>query len=227
MKKPNQIVDPILNVVYPPPEAVVPQLYTIRQLALATIKMYESTNEIRTIQPNLNMMQQAIDYLRGQPLPEDSEDPNHTEVEFVSLHNELQTKMIYDQETDTYNIEIIGTDVAQKIHRPELFGDITSAVDVSIFLPLDPSKEYIIIQQNPALAFYYGKDENVVKTEMGEYIKSKKYREISGDGVEYGFLLSEGQTHISITVSEVKGDIIYDIEVDAHVHFKAQEDEGV
>lgn len=49
MDKPNQIIDPIRKVIYPPPEAIVNQLLTLRAIIMPTIKLYESTEDIRSI----------------------------------------------------------------------------------------------------------------------------------------------------------------------------------
>ena len=54
MKKPNQIVDELRGVIYPPSEAVAPQLSTIRSIATGAIKVYESTRDIHSIFPNLD-----------------------------------------------------------------------------------------------------------------------------------------------------------------------------
>ncbi len=231
MRKPNQIVDEITGVVYPPKEAIVDQLSTIRAIIGPTIKIYESTGDVHSIFPNLEMIQTAIDYLRGQPELEDLKPVESIDLELSSLAPGLQTKMFYDNKANTYNIDIMGVDVIPKIHEPELFGDMPMPVtDISLVLSLDCSKEYIITQQNPALAYYYGNDENVIKTEEGLYIKSKKYKFPDEDKVTYSFLLPKGQSNIVVTVNEIDGEnfkVIYNININAHVHFKAQEDEGV
>ena len=47
--KPNQIIDEITGVVYPPSEAIVPELATIRSVAVSTINLYEATSDIHAI----------------------------------------------------------------------------------------------------------------------------------------------------------------------------------
>lgn len=48
-KKPNQVVDINLGRVFPPPEAIVPQLASVRAMATSAINVYEATEDVHSV----------------------------------------------------------------------------------------------------------------------------------------------------------------------------------
>lgn len=221
--KPNQIVDEITGVIYPPAEAITSQLATIRAIIAPTIKMYESTSDIHTIQPNLDMIQRAINYLRGAP-PLDF--PGDEEEEIVEIVHDSSLKVTLDKESDNcFVINILGMGVEPKLNKPELFGDLAKGLsDIGIKLPLNCGQTYEIIQNNPALKLYYPQDDTIVLTNDGDYIKMKSYLMME-DVLEYYFLLPEGRNYIEITIirkDEAKNvfETAYIFKISSHIHYK-------
>lgn len=218
MKKPDQIVDMQLQLIYPPNEAILPQLYTIKTVASSTMKMYEATQDIHSIFPNLDMIQRAIDYLRGAPIPEDlkplPEDllkpvyhPASSGLNIISTLNR----------NGEYDVSIVGVDIEPKIEHTELFGELDEKVmEMGIEIPVICGKNYLITQENPILSHYI-EDENVSEIEDGIYVKEKIYA-MDEDTFQYAFLLKEGRTKVRIAFyADYEEPIVFNIT--SHIHF--------
>lgn len=227
-KKPNQIIDEITQVIYPPAEAVVNQLATIRAIIPSTIKMYESTEDIHTIQPNLDMIQRAIDYLRGapmrdelKPLPEDTLKPT-----YIPSSTGFNITSILNRDGE-YDVTIVGIEVEKKISHPELFGEVDfPATEMRIEIPVTCGKTYLIAQENPVLEYY--EDDPYVKLYLDNgkntWVKEKEYP-MDEDFFEYAFLLQEGRSKIRIAIyADYEEPIIFNIT--SHIHFKKSEVEN-
>lgn len=221
MKKPDQVIDEITGAIYPPAEAVVNQLSTIRAIIPSTIKMYESTKDIHTIQPNLDMIQRAIDYLRGAPMrdelkptPEDTLKPIF--VPSAAGFN-VTTTLNRDGE---YDVSIVGIDVDPVIIHEDLFGDPGVHVsEVEIDIPIICGRMYLIAQENPMLE-YYEDDPNVIFFE-GKWVKEKEYV-FEDDFLQYSFLLQEGRSKVKISICGT-GDESVVFNITSHIHFKKEE----
>lgn len=221
-KKPNQIIDEITQVIYPPAEAVVNQLTTIRAIIPSTIKMYESTKDIHTIQPNLDMIQRAVDYLRGapmqeelKPLPEDTLKPVYIPS---STGFNITSSLNRDGE---YDVTIVGIGVEKKISHPELFGEVDFlATEMGIEIPVTCGKNYLVTQANPVLE-HYKDDPSIQLGTEDEWIKEKIYT-MDEDFFEYAFLLQEGRSKIRIAIyADYEDPIIFNIT--SHIHLKQEE----
>lgn len=219
MKKPNQIVDEITNVIYPPAEAIASQLNTIKVIIPQTIKMYESTKDIHTIQPNLDMIQRAIDYLRGapmidelKPIPEDTLNPGFA----INTNGfNVMTKMNKDGE---YDVTVTGLDIEFNPPDEELFGNIDfKAAELRIIIPVICGKSYLVTQMNPALKHY--PDDPDVSEVDGMWVKEKVY-EVDEDEFIYALLLEEGRTVIEVAISEEDSTEPIVFNIHSHVHFK-------
>ena len=225
MKKPDQIVDEISGKIFPPAEAVVNQLTTIRAIIPSTIKMYQSTEDIHTIQPNLDMIQRAIDYLRGAPMrdelkpaPEDTLKPTYIPASAGFTITSTLNK------NGEYDVSVLGIDVEPKLNHPELFGDIgINVVELGIEIPVICGESYMVTQSNPVLSYYYPNDSYIVEVDnegSKEYIKQKDYL-MNEDFFQYVFLLKEGRTKVRIEIDSKDEPIVFNIT--SHIHFKKQE----
>lgn len=222
-KKPNQVIDEIANVIYPPAEAVVNQLTTIRAIIPSTIKMYESTGDIHTIQPNLDMIQRAIDYLRGAPMRDELKPAPEDELKptYIPSVNGLTITSVLNKDGE-YDVTIVGIDVESKIAHRELFGDLDIPVlEFGIEIPVTCGKNYLVTQFNPVLE-YYETDESVNHyEESNAWVKEKIYA-MDEDFFQYLFLLQEGRTQIKISIfADYEEPIVFNIT--SHIHFKEQE----
>lgn len=222
-KKPNQIVDEIRGVVYPPKEAIVDQLATIRAIIPPTIKIYESTEDIHTIQPNLDMIQRAICYLRGAPLPDDMRPAPEEKIkpEYIPatpgffIVSQFNKKSEYDVSMDAFDIDPV-------IMHPELFGDNLDfkAVEMIIKIPVTCGKNYLVAQENPILVHYI-EDEYVFEIEPGVFVKEKQYY-MKEDYFEYAFLISPERSKIRIAFyADYEEPIVFNITT--HIHFKKED----
>lgn len=223
MKKPNQIIDEITNVIYPEPLAIEGQLMTLRNLATSTLKTYQSTEDIHSILVNLDMMQKGIEYLRGAPIQEElmpKPEPEDTiKPTFVSYSENLSiiSTMPKDRE---YVVYIEGVDIDPKINNEDLFGKVDfKALEIGIEMPVICGKTYLISQENPALSHY--QDDEYVMAIDNSYIKEKQYN-MTEDTFEYAFLLIEGRTRINISIyADYEEPITFCIY--SHIHFKKEE----
>lgn len=218
MKKPDQIIDKITSVIYPPPEAIPGYLDTIKVVAASTKKIYEDTEDIHSIFPNLDMMERAISYLRGSPIPEDlkplPEDllkpiyhPASSGLNIISILNR----------NGEYDVSIVGVDIEPKIEHKELFGELNEKVmEIGIEIPVICGKNYLVTQENPVLSHYI-EDENVSEIDDGIYVKEKIYT-MDEDTFQYAFLLKEGRSKVRIAFyADYEEPIIFNIT--SHIHF--------
>lgn len=227
--KPNQVIDEIFDVIYPPAEAIGPELNTIRAIANATMALYEQTEEIRTIQPNLDMIQRAIDYLRGAPMRDELKpDPEDTLQPTVISYSAGTSITVTYGKDEQYKVMITGSEVEPKIHYPELFGDLDiDVVTVELGVPIICGHHYTVTQVNPLLELYQD-DPSISELEDGTWQKSKTY-EMTEDMLEYAFLLPSGRTQVTITIVDEDAEdsdnaepIIFN--VTSHIHFKEKEE---
>lgn len=226
-KKPNQVIDEITNVIYPPAEAVVSQLTTIRAIIPSTIKMYESTGDIHTIQPNLDMIQRAVDYLRGAPMRDELKPPEKNKLlPVIKSMNPNVTVGSFSDGNDEYEISITGNGSLEPTPPDsELFGELNEPVlQVNLTLNLTCGKSYKIVQHNPALE-YFPNDDRIIQCDNGDYAKAADYH-VEDDTFTYSFLIKKGRSIISIAIidNENLSTVGY-FTIHAHIHFKEQEAE--
>lgn len=216
-RKPNQIIDEITGAIYPPPEAIVAQLNTIRAIIAPTVKMYENTEDIHTIQPNLDMIQRAICYLRGAPpieipdpdAPEPEPDPRDpAAVVFTDPPLKTEIKSYWDPtgESKFISIYVKGSDLTPENEYPDLFGASLpeETVCMNINLPVEDGKKYHIAQVNPALSNFA--DDPSISEVNGQWVKKKDYEAPVDDNFEYIFLIPDGQHTIRITLYNLTDD---------------------
>lgn len=186
--------------------------------------MYESTKDIHTIQPNLDMIQRAINYLRGapmrdelKPIPEDTVKPI-----YIPSSSDFNITSAINRDGE-YDVSIVGIDVLKEINYPELFGEVDfPAVEMGIEIPVTCGKTYLIAQENPVLEYYeddpsisYYEDDNC-------WIKEKEYH-MDEDYFKYMFLLQEGRSEIRIAIyADHENPIIFNIT--SHIHLKKEEE---
>lgn len=222
-KKPNQMIDEITNVIYPPAEAVVNQLTTIRAIIAPTIKMYESTEDIHTIQPNLDMIQRAVDYLRGAPMRDDLKPIPEDKLKPIYIPSSTGFNITSTVNKDgEYDVSIVGIDVEKKISHPELFGEVDfPATEIGIEIPVTCGKTYLVAQENPVLEYYENDPSIKYYEDTNAWIKEKTYL-MDEDNFLYFFLLKEGRSQIRIAIyADYENPIIFNIT--SHIHFKTQE----
>lgn len=228
MKKPDQIIDEITNVVYPPAQAIPGQLDTIKVIAASTKKIYDATGDIHSIFPNLDMMERAIVYLRGAPMnddlkpaPEDTLKPIFTPAS--SGFNIVSTL----NRNGEYDISIVGIDVDSAVIHPELFGDILNnleVVEMQFEIPVTCGKRYLIAQENPVLEYYAnnGDTDIMYDEKYNVWVKEKQYM-MDEDTFQYAFLLEEGRSKVRIAIyADYEEPIVFNIT--SHIHFKKKEE---
>lgn len=224
MKKPNQIIDEIKNVIYPPAEAVVNQLNTIKAIIPSTVKMYQSTEDIHTIQPNLDMIQRAIDYLRGAPMIDDLKPAPEDVLKpvFTIASSGFNVFSNFDKNGE-YNVTVVGLDVDPEITHKELFGKVDfNATEFGITIPVTCGKTYLVTQESPVLEYY--KDDPTISEIDGIWTKEKTYY-MDEDFFTYAFLLVEGRTEIKVVFSEEDNPNPIVMNITTHIHFKQKEEE--
>lgn len=179
------------------------------------------------------MLQRGINYLRGEPIRDefDPELPPEDEKDRVNIIADENFKIsIYRISETTFEINVLGIDIEPKLNQPELFGDAAVGLsDMGIHLPLLCESTYEIFQNNPILELYYPEDDSIIKTNLGEYIKTKSYY-IEDDFLDYYFLLPEGRNEIEITIVENLEDEIpnyketYVFKIKTHIHYAQPEE---
>lgn len=214
MMKPNQIVDEITGAIYPPAEAVTNQLTTIRAIIPSTIKMYESTGDIHTIQPNLDMIQRAINYLRGAPPLIVNPEVEVNEPE-INASSDLSTTVKVNSRGE-YDISVLGIDVEPVIQYN------VRAVETTLTIKDEMFNSYLVTEQNPFLSNV--PNELLVDMNNGEWVKETTYTVDEDSMITYSFFLLEGRTKVRIAFESVnRSPIIFNIS--AHIHFKETEKE--
>lgn len=226
MKKPNQIQDELTGVIYPPSQAIMPQLAAIRSIASATIKVYENTEDIHSIFPNLDQMQRGIDYLRGAPaieIPEEPEPPEDVLQPGIWVPEEASSN--YERLKDgTYLYTIDAFDIPYKGITEEFFGQLpVKTLEISLVIQIQCNRRYTITQCNPILE-YYKDDPSVYQDEDGSWVKMKNYMFTDDDILEYKFLIPTGRNVIEIYVDDEDGEV-GKFRFITHVHFEKQEEE--
>lgn len=227
MNKPNQIIDEITNVVYPPSEAILPQLYAIKTIATSTGKVYEATKDIHSIFPNLDALQKIIDYLRGLPINDDLNPDLEDTLNPVFTPSSSGFNITSTFNTNgEYDVSIVGIDIEPKIIHPDLFGDILDdlkVVEMQFEIPITRGKKYLVVQENPVLEYYAnnGNIEIIYDEKYGTWIKEKQYT-MDEDSFQYAFLLEEGRSKVKIAMyTDYENPIIFNIT--SHIHFKKKE----
>lgn len=224
MKKPDQIQDELTGVIYPPPEAIIPQLSAIRSNAISAIKVYESTEDVHSIFPNLDMIQRGIDYMRGAPaidIPEEPEPPEDILTPGIWVNENVQTTS-NRLEDGTYLFTIDAFDIPREPINEELFGTLPiDVLQVQLDLHIKCNERYTITQFNPVLE-YYKDDPTVFLEEDGKWYKMKNYMLTEDDLLEYMFLVPTGRNEIEIFVDDESGEI-GKFKFITHVHFEKEE----
>lgn len=227
---PDQIVDEITGMIYPPSSAIIPQLATIRSIATSTIKVYDATNDIHSIFPNLNTMQEIINYLRGAPpleFPEpEPEEPEDIGDFAIDGGEDNKDKIHFTESTfdDTIAIMILGKQLIQENTQPDLFGETLpkNTIIAKVKFNAKEGNKYHIQQMNPALANY--PDDPYVTGEP--WIKKKDYV-ADMDTFEYYFLIPDGENKITIQVYDLEADkMLKNYVIYSNISFKEEEFNG-
>lgn len=234
MKRPDQVIDEVTNVIYPPVEAILPQLYSIKTIAASAGRVYEATEDIHSIFPNLDAMQKIINYLRGAPIPEDLKPmPEDTLKPIFTPASSGFNIVSTLNRNGEYDISIVGIDVDPAIAHPELFGNILNdleVVEMQFEIPVTCGKRYLIAQENPVLEYYAnnGDTDIMYDEKYNVWVKEKQYM-MNEDTFQYAFLLEEGRSKVRIAIyADYEEPIVFNIT--SHIHFKKKEvippDEG-
>lgn len=188
--------------------------------------MYESTEDIHTIQPNLDMIQRAIDYLRGSPMRDELkpvEDPKDTlhplivpTVEGVSI----ETTLVGDND---YLVNIVGIDINSRPVDKDWFGDtISDVMEIAVDIPVICGMKYTIVQRNNVLQHYYPDDPTIDK-DLGGWYKMKTYV-FEDDQLTYKFLIPSGYSTVELFITQDNDDLpMAHFKFMSHIHFKKQE----
>lgn len=225
-KKPNQIQDELTGYIYPPPEAVIPQLAALKNIAVSAINVYENTEDIHSIFPNLDQLQRGIDYLRGAPaidIPEEPEPPEDILLPGIWLPEEVDST--YNRADDgTYEYTIYGSDIQPSVLNEEMFGTLPiDTLMAQVDMQIECNHKYVITQINPVLK-YFPDDPFVTESEEGDWVKSKAYMFTEDDLLEYQFLIPSGRNEITIYVDDDNGNV-GTFKFLTHVHFAEKQEE--
>lgn len=228
-KKPNQVIDEITKVIYPPAEAIVDQLGTIRAIVTPTIKLYENTGDIHTIQPNLDMIERAIKYLRGAPyidIPLDKEPEDTLNPTFITPDG-MGAKIELADEDNSFLVSLINFAAKQEEVNEDLFGEIDfDAMEIHLEIPIECGKPYIVTQYNPVLE-HFNHDPSISQDSSGKWCKIKEYVIDDEDTFEYAFLIPTGRSEIEIYIDDDAGKSVGKFKIVSHIHFeKEKEDNG-
>lgn len=111
--------------------------------------------------------------------PEEPDDPY--DKEFVQRvdnnHESVSVSMTSDANDDVINITLSGDNLTGSVLDSETFGEVTGDyMDFAVNIPLKATgvSRYRIVQTNPALAYYDGKDE-YVSNDDGVWTKDRTY----------------------------------------------------
>lgn len=207
------------NKKYPPSGAIPSQLATIRAVAQMAINMFEETEDPETIQTNLDMIQTAIDYLRGAELS--PQEPEKPKVSFELIHPKDIDCSIDTDDNHIFEVSIIGLDATPEIRNPELFGDIQNVSEITLNLPVICGKSYTVTQENKLLE-YYKDDPSISQDSEGIWIKNNTYY-TKRDMLEYSFLVGEGRNIIHINIfDEGEEEVLCYLNIVTHIHFKEE-----
>lgn len=132
-------------------------------------------------------------YLETDEEEDDPFDPEFTQ-RVDNTHDEVATSLSSDAMGNVINITLTGNNLTGDVTDKETFGDVTGDyMDFTINIPLkaEGDSHYRIVQQNPALEFYNGRDEYISNKE-GTWTKDKTYTVTQGSGeFLYSFLMTK------------------------------------
>lgn len=223
---PNQVIDWKKRVIYPDSKAIVNQLGTIRSIIPSTIKMYEATEDIRSIQTNLDMIQSAVEFLRGKPMPDDMRPPYPPiKIDYV-VASPVAVVTKFDDKHREYKIAVTGTNIEPNLINDYLFGEIeTPVLEMNLRFPVICGHTYQITQINQALSLY-PEDLSIYQDEdTGDWIKVKEYV-MDEDIFALAFLILNGRNKINISVIDLDDENAPELKfnISTHIHFKDKED---
>lgn len=141
----------------------------------------------------------------GSTDPEEPEVKPSDKVDVMGHANVVASDEV-DEGTGALTIRVAGTNVTPGISEENkaTFGDVTgNYIDITVnlakLITLDNSKTYQVVQKNPALAQYVGKDEYVDNVD-GVYTKTKTY---TGAALVDGYsLLLGGDSTVTLEIVE-------------------------
>lgn len=206
-------------------ETAIQQLWTMRSIIKPTIDMLQASEDIETIQTNLNMLEEGINSLRVAPTPE--EPPVEPIPVTFELESQDDIKITIADELDEsgfVNIDVYGMDIKPTIMHPELFGNIKNASEIVLEFPVICGKTYTITQYNDEILSQYPDDPNISYVD-GHWQKIKDY-EMKRDTFEYSFLVTEGRNNILIGIDnpDNEEETYLDLYFNTHIHFVEEEE---
>lgn len=157
-----------------------------------------------------------------EPIP-----PSTFEQEFYNHHPTVSSSMTSDASDKIWTIILTGNDLESSVLDTETFGDVEGPfMDFSFNIPVEAGHQYRIVQTNPALQYYDGKDE-FVSNKDGVWTKDKNYDFGDVEEVELGFIMTESAgaedyTHFYIydLNSETPNTAIRNYHIKNGLHFK-------
>lgn len=205
------------EIIYPPAESIVSQLATIRSIISPTIKMYEATKSVASIQANLDMIQRAIDYLRGAvAIPDGITQNDFSIIPMFSKNISVTSELNHCGE---YDISILGVDVKpDKLDEDELNGKF-KVVRMGLVLGTKPGITYLITEKNPSLAMVPNKLS--IDEINHEWVKEKSYY-VTTNTFMYPINLLGGRTGARITIESPGFDTII-LNITSHIYFEGED----
>lgn len=113
------------------------------------------------------------------------------EQRVINNHESVVTSLTSDASAKIWTATFSGTNLEPSVLDVDDFGVVEGPyMDFGVNIPIDPTHQYRIVQQNAALQYYDGKDE-FVSNQEGIWTKDKTYTFIDETEVVYNFLLTE------------------------------------
>lgn len=132
-------------------------------------------------------------YLQTDEGGDDPFDPEFTQ-RIDNTHDDVATSLSTDAMGNVVNITLTGNNLTGEVTDHETFGEVTGDyMDFTINIPLkaEGDSHYRLVQQNPALEYYNGRDEYISNKE-GTWTKDKTYTITHGSGeFLYSFLMTK------------------------------------
>lgn len=130
------------------------------------------------------------------------------EQKLINNHEDVSSSMTSDASENIWHIHLNGTNLESEVFDTATFGEVSGPfMDFGVNIPVVPGHQYRIVQTNPALAYYDGKDEFISEVE-GVWTKDKTYT------------FEESEVDLMVLLTESAGDsdfahvYIYDLNGD-------------
>lgn len=135
--------------------------------------------------------------------------PDPFDQQVINNHPAVVSSLTSDASEKIWTVTLSGSNLESSVIETADFGEITGPyMDFGVNIPVEEDHQYRIVQQNPALAIYDGKDSNI-SNQSGVWTKDKTYTFDGVTEITYNFLLTAstgGSDYVHIYVYDINGE---------------------